>query len=396
MRNTRLKRRMGIALALLCILLFAALHGLQGTSPLEPSPYNSYTLQALRWRQGAAALEKDVPHLELAIYKGQYFVSFPPVPGIPVFFLTFLFSENVPDALLTELYLMGACLLFYGFLARRFAPLASMLISFLFCFASSITPIAANGAVWYQAQALGFLCIAAAVFLMDKDCPTPALFLYALSVGCRPFHVLYAVPLFALYCLRQPSLKACIRKLWPGVALGLIVAASYALYNYVRFDDPLEFGHNHLPEFSFQGGTQFSFAHIIKNARTFLFSLPFEQTGTGALGFKAFGFSLFLANPALLFLLVSALYTLARRHFTLRHAAVFAPFILHTLLLLSHRTVGGFQWGARYFIDCIPYAFLFLALTEGSVRTKKGLYALCFALLPFMVMALMGAQQVHI
>lgn len=395
MTNARRRRCMGIALALVCVLLFAALHLVQRSSPLAPSPYNSYTLQALRWREGFAALEEDVPHLELAIYKGRYFVSFPPVPSVPIYFLTFLFGENVPDALLTEGYLLAACLLFYAFLSRRLSPLAAMLLSFLFCFASSLTPIAVSGAVWHQAQALAFLCVAAAVCLMDGGRPAPALFFYALSVGCRPFDVLYGVPLLGLYLIRHRPFKAALRRLWPGVALGLLVAAAYAYYNAVRFDDPLEFGHNHLPEFSFQGGTQFSLAHIARNARGFLLALPFERTDTGALTFRQFGFSLFLANPPLLYLLLSALDLLARRRFTLAHACVFFPFALHVLLLLSHRTVGGYQWGARYFIDCIPFAFLWLSL-RGPARGEKGLYALLLALVPFFALALLGAQQVHL
>lgn len=386
----------GITLVVLCLLLFAALHLLQGSSPLAPSPYNSYTLQALRWRAGDTALMEDVPHLELAIYKGRYFVSFPPVPSVPIYLLTFLFGADVPDALLTEIYLLAACLMLYKVLARRYAALPSMLLAFLLCFASSLTPIAVSGAVWHQAQALAFLCIAAAVCLMDAGRPTPALLLFALSVGCRPFDVLYALPLFAMYLLRRKPLWPRLKTLWPGIALGLMVAACYAFYNYIRFDDPLEFGHNHLPEFSFQGGTQFSLAHIVQNAQRFLFALPFEATDANALKFREFGFSLFLANPALLYLSLSALYQMARRRFSWQHAAVFAPFALHTLLLLSHRTVGGYQWGARYFIDCIPYAFLWLLLPSPSPRVQKGLYALCIALLPFLLLALMGAKQVHI
>lgn len=80
-----------------CIGLFALAHTLQGTNPFKPSIYNSYTLQALQWRKGQIALEHNYLYLELAIYHDKYYVSFPPVPTIPVFFLTFLFGEGVPD-----------------------------------------------------------------------------------------------------------------------------------------------------------------------------------------------------------------------------------------------------------------------------------------------------------
>ena len=42
--------------------------------------------------------------------------------------------------------------------------------------------------------------------------------------------------------------------------------------------------------------------------------------------------------------------------------------VLHAFLLLLHRTFGGFQLGARYAVDLIPYTFLFLLLTPEKKR----------------------------
>ena len=52
-----------------------------GKSFYGPSPFNSYTLQALSWLQGRAWVENN-PALELAIYEGKYYVSFPPLPSV--------------------------------------------------------------------------------------------------------------------------------------------------------------------------------------------------------------------------------------------------------------------------------------------------------------------------
>ena len=62
------------------LLLFVLLHDLFGGTLLSSSPYNSYTLQALAWREGRVSLGRDYPWLELAVYQGDYYVSFPPVP----------------------------------------------------------------------------------------------------------------------------------------------------------------------------------------------------------------------------------------------------------------------------------------------------------------------------
>lgn len=101
-----IKNRHGCALGL--VLLLLALHAAMGTSPLTPGAYNSYTLQALAWRGGKTYLPADVPHLELAIKDGLYYVSFPPVPSIPLYFLSFLFGEAIPDGLLVMLYILIA------------------------------------------------------------------------------------------------------------------------------------------------------------------------------------------------------------------------------------------------------------------------------------------------
>ena len=68
--------------------LWALLHLLMGGDWLKsffgPSFYNTYTRQALAWREGLLHLPEDVPYLELAIYEGEYYVSFPPLPSPPV------------------------------------------------------------------------------------------------------------------------------------------------------------------------------------------------------------------------------------------------------------------------------------------------------------------------
>ena len=89
MKKSMLKIKLtswGCIMALMLVLLLLILHFASGTPVLAPSAYNSYTLQALAWRRGLTYLQQDVPHLELAIKDGLYFVSFPPVPSIPLYF----------------------------------------------------------------------------------------------------------------------------------------------------------------------------------------------------------------------------------------------------------------------------------------------------------------------
>lgn len=365
--KTRLSSEILIPLLLVaaCIILLAGIALARGASPLKPSVYNSYTRQAMQWRKGTIALDEDVSYLELAVYEGEYYVSFPPVPTVPVFLLTFIFGENVPDTLLVQLYGVLSCLLVYVALKRQYGnPVHAAIWAFLICFTSSMLPLLDDGAVWFQAQMLAFLLTVAAIERTQKGKMTPALILFALSVGCRPFNILYG-PLLIAYGIhrhmRGLKIKQIVGELLPGVLIGLSIAALYMLYNYIRFDNLLEFGHSYLPEFSTQGGAQFALWHIPIQIRTFIWGLPFTQSAEG-LVFSQFGFSLFLASPIFICFVLWGILDAVKRRVSLLTAAVFAVWALHTLLLLSHRTVGGFQYGARYFVDCIPYVLLYLLL----------------------------------
>lgn len=383
-------------LVLACMVLFAALHLLQGSNPLTPSAYNSYTLQAMQWRKGRIALDHDVPHLELAIYRDQFWVSFPPVPTVPVYLLTFLFGSHVPDTLLVQLYAVMTCLAVYALVRRLSASKGHALVfAFLFCFGSSFLPLLQNGAVWYQAQALALLLIVLAIERMQAGSPTVSLVLYALSVGCRPFNVLYGPVLMLMYWLERPGQppRVRIKALLPGMLMGLLVAGAYAAYNVVRFDHPLEFGHNYLPEFSFQGGTQFSLKHMGKNINTFVLGWPWDKTPQG-LQLKQFGFSLLLANPIFLCLLLWAGCDGLRREGTAMAYLSLALACVHLLLLLSHRTVGGYQYGARYAVDAMPWALCYLWARKGSRLPLR--YVTYLLLVMGLLMAFWGATVIYL
>lgn len=354
--------------------LYCLFAGLTGEDMLGSSNYNTYTLQALAWRNGRISLGCDYPHLELAIYNNDWFVSFPPVPSIPLYFLTFFFGDNTPDHFLVKFYVLVGVLTCYHMLRKaHYDKVSACAFSLFVSFGSCLMTLTTNGAVWYQAQTMAYMFTMLAVMLMYCEHPTPALFLYALSVGCRPFNVFYALPLFTLYFVRayahRNTLKETILRLLPGVILGLCVAAAYAWYNWARFDNPLEFGHNYLPEFSTQGGTQFALKHVAANIRTFLFGLPFSD-GIYGIELNVFGFSMFIANSVFILLLIWIIADIARKRFTLTKGAILISFSVHLFCLLLHRTFGGFQFGARYTCDLLPYAAFYLALPGHTRRMR--------------------------
>ena len=104
-------------------------HSLAGGTLLEHSPYDSYALLAHNWLQGNLHLPDGAsrPWLELAIYNGRYYISFPPVPGLFVLPWVVLCggAAAVPSHLVAALAgLAGAVGVYCLFARRRFAPAA--------------------------------------------------------------------------------------------------------------------------------------------------------------------------------------------------------------------------------------------------------------------------------
>ena len=68
-----------------------------GLWPTTVNDYRSYSLQACAWLQGRLDLGQDYPWLELAIYEGKYYVSFPPFPSYVLLPFAAVFGEHTPD-----------------------------------------------------------------------------------------------------------------------------------------------------------------------------------------------------------------------------------------------------------------------------------------------------------
>jgi len=359
--------------------------------------YNTYTLQAMAWRSGSLHLPYDYPALELAIFEGNYFVSFPPLPSLILYPLTFFFGAQTPDNLLIKIYTAVACFaIFFSLKKIGYGKASAALFAFLFCFASSMLPMTLNGAVWYHAQVLAFMLMILAIAFLMRDKPTYSLLFYALSVACRPFDAVYGLPLFFTYFVikrrAQVSFTRMLRSLIPGIAAGLSVAIAIGSYNYARFGNPFEFGHNYLPEFSFQGGTQFSVSHVLNNLKTFLWGLPLEK-GINGWQFKQFGYSFLIACPMLSLMLIWGVIDLIKKRMKPEKIVILLAFLLHLFSLLLHRTFGGYQLGARYTVDLIPYAFLYLLL----MPEKKKIHILeSILLIGILIFTCWGVTQVHI
>ena len=383
------------------------------------SSFDSYTKQAMAWRSGEAKLDKNYPHLELAIVNrdwlaahdksdymayretfgdvgapiqhvegSEYYVSFPPVPSVPLYLISFITGSETPDNLLSILYVAGA-LVFAILIMRRlgYGAIISVLAGFFVGAGSGAYFLSVNkypGGPWFAAQTLALLLTMAALYtaLSPRKAGLYISFpLLALAVGCRPFQIVYFIYL-AYLAARRHSFR--ILRTWSYYIAPAVIGGTYMWYNYIRFGKLFEFGHNYLPEFMRDPIGQFSLKFISSNARSFFRIFP--SYSDGKLEFSKFGFCFYVANPLFIFAALCLAAALSRIFVkravlpdrTARQAGkgvisadtdnliqVFGLAVLcgiHLLLLLMHKTNGGWQFGMRYTVDIVPAALVMAAV----------------------------------
>lgn len=354
------------------------------------SAHDSYTLMALAWRKGMLSLGKDYPWLELAVYNGDWYVSFPSVPALVMLPLTLLFGENTPNTLAVGLYFLGSYIAAYH-LARRFRePAEACFMALFMCLGCNMLDLSLTGDVWYQAQLLSFLlttCCALGLTGESRRGWVLALFCLALSVGCRPFQAVYApFALAALWRKLNPekalSPAKTLLKMLPYLIAPALVAVALGWYNWARFGNPLEFGHNYLPEFTRdpelpQMGLKYVGGNILN-----LLRLPYFNDGR--LEFERFnGFAFWLANPIYVTAGIAMVVKAVRRRWDLLDALLLAGFAVELFLTLMHKTLGGWQFGARYLCDLVPMLLLIELRGRDRVTAWEraiGLFAIAFNL----------------
>lgn len=369
----------------LCILILFSAAILFEVNIFEHNAYDSYTRQALAWQEGKTYLDDDpdsIAYLELAIYEGKYFVSFPPVPSVVEFVLTLFFGANTPNQFMLYVYTVVSCIALTLLFYRKHNVYISVVLGLLASLGTNLPSLVAFGGVWHEAQCLSFMLCSLAVLLITsnkKICHGISLFLAALAVGCRPFTVIF-IP-FLLYILyKKNEIKydpednvslidkiKDLKRFVPYLIAPATVAILLMAYNVIRFKNPFEFGHNYLPEFTREEYGQFHLSYLVDNLVQAI-KLPFEFKPSFKLSIDKFSANIFYVfNPIIAVFLFYNIKSIIKktRLYDIGWLLAFTVFVFATCM---HRTLGGFQFGARYFIDLIPYISLYLAYKKINIK----------------------------
>lgn len=375
-------RRAGALLSILAAFLLVALacialtgQGFLGTDQF----YNSYSLQARAWLDGRLDLADGASYswLELAIRDGKYYVSFPPFPSLVLLPLVAVFGVHTPDTLVALIFAALAC--FHAVRLcqlllprRRYA--AYWALGLLLC--NGYLFLCLNGWVWFLAQNICFALSLASLHHAVKGRGLLSLAAWAAAVGCRPMTAIFGP--FLLWLLwreiraQKPgvSLFSAVAERLHWAILPLLLALFYMALNFLRFGNPLEFGHNYLPEFS-QYGAQFSLSYIAPNLATLM--RPPQFAGGRLIPYTIEGWGVWLLNP-MLFVGIGVWLCGCRQN---RGGASLWLLPLSCLaclvVILMHRTLGGWQFGNRYMVDLLPWVFFGILIHHPQTPGGCGL-----------------------
>lgn len=331
------------------------------------NPYNSFALQAQSWLDGKLYLENgvDYPWLELAIYEGEYYVSFPPFPSYVLLPFALFKGADTPDGYISLFFSIVGIIYAYklgkALLGDKKRETAFLLALITYIGSNTMFFIATSG-VWFFAQNLSFTFSILALYYAVKGMPGWSLAYWACAVGCRPFQILF-LPTIILLLIRNWkekeedfTLVKKIKNQWYKGIPCAVIALSYCILNYMRFGSIIEFGHNYLPEFTREENGQFSFAYFANNFRN-MFRLPVSAEGSEALNFfNCDGVAFWLVNPIFVLLIITIIYRIVkvRDRDTFICLLILVTACVHILILCMHRTLGGWHFGNRYTCDAIP------------------------------------------
>lgn len=360
--------------AMLCVLAVMLITAaFTGQWPTRANPYNSYLLQDLAWLQGRLDLPDGAEYdwLELAIYNGRYYVSFPPFPSYVLLPFAALFGLRAPEALLAWLTtLLGVFYAVELYRSFRRDGRSAFWVSFLYL-GTGYLFLSMNAYVWFIAQTMCFTLSLMALVHARRGQGGVSLACWACAVGCRPMAALYLPVLVWLLWpdKGEDSLARWVLRRWRWAIAPLLLAGSYMALNAARFGNPLQFGHDYLPEFVRAEHGQFSLTYIPGNLKLLL-RLPGWNSETQTLVFHTWQTMAFwLVNPMDFCIGAAWLSALRRRERNLAWFALPVLAFCHVFLLCCHRTMGAWQFGNRYLVDLMPW--LFCGLLAWAPRGER-------------------------
>ena len=351
----------------------------------KPGDHYDYTFRvAEQFLRGSTGFAEKPPYWlnEFVLCDGIWYSVFPfgsVVSMVPFAFLKVAGAiQRMPSALLCTLLAAAICLFLLKIGSKYELPKARIVLTTAgVLFGTFMWANLTMGGAWQLA--LGFAMVGqlgAIYFTVYDRRPLVAGAFFALAFGNRT-EIILTAPIFLFLLSRNDTRTNEINKekrsrssfleridakrVASFCGIPLVLGVSTLIYNYIRFHSISDFGYARIPgvldEPWYDHGI-FSFRYIPRQAWEMLFK-PWEfQEAIPYLVPDGFSSSILLSSPFILFST-----RLGARDRVPKYSA-WAAIVVMTLLLWMHGNSGGWQFGYRYWMVCLPW--LFVILLESS------------------------------
>ena len=316
----------------------------------------------------------------------QWYVSFPPLPSLLMLPSAAIAGRAGNDVIPT--LLCAALILPLALLALRRLAAAGLsarttredlwLVALL-AFGSVLMFSAVQGQVWYTAQVLGVvLALVYAWASIEAAHPLAAgVALGAAALTRTAMAFMFPLFLFEAWRVTRPDRRAFVRRVAIFAAPIVAFAIAGMIYNAVRFDSPLEFGHRFLDVRQQSNIEVWGLAsyHYLERNLAVAFTLLPEWVGRPPwIQIGGHGLALWVTTPALVLLLWP-------RTRPPLHRVLWLTVVLVALPSLLYMNTGWVQFGYRFSLDYMVFLVLLLAIGGRPLdRVAKTLIVLGIAI----------------
>ncbi len=338
-------------------------------------------LLANSFLNGRLYLVNPSSNFDLTLYHGQWYVPNPPLPALVMMPFVAVFGVDNLNIILFSI-LSGVLTVVLVFLVLEEASALGMIpttrsanlwVTAVFAAGTSYWWMSVMGQMWFMSQVMTTLFSTLAIFFaLKKLSPWLTGLALGLAIWARP-NVFTLWPLLAgitLYLISQ-KYGAVRWKSFLGWAVQSVIpiglaGAGLLLYNYLRFNNFLDFGYVTIHGAqtivdAAQTYGMFNFHFFETNFHVMFLKMPILEFSNGCLAYSPTheGTSILAMTPAVI-------YIFRRIKVNWWVAGAWASVLLSMGALLLYHNTGEWMVGYRYFLDFAVPALMLVALGVGS------------------------------
>ena len=269
-------------------------------------------------QRDSSGLERGKDYLwDTAYYKGNQYIYFGILPALLVFLPFYIITKQYLK-ISVFIFIISVCVLvllkkiFLKIIDRYFKniPFKNVFYSLILLYCGSFILYANGSSRFYEVAIIsGLFFVLLGIFFIQKSIENiknrflnlffGSLFL-ALSVACRPIDLLVSIIIlpyiFSLFISCLKNNKRSLFKLIISVTIPyIVIGIALMYYNYIRFDNPFEFGTSYQLTLNDMGKVSTGIFTVPTGLVTnlfgiprFSFTFPFLETNTGNLTFYGY------------------------------------------------------------------------------------------------------------